>query len=274
MPEYDFKSLSPIDFEILVRDLLQEEFGVRLETFKLGRDQGIDLRYCSSDDHALIIQCKHYVESSYSVLLGHLRKYELEKVIKLSPNRYILATSIGLNPTQKQELMKLFEPFILSPGDIYGKNDLNNLLARFSKIEKKYFKLWLASMPIFEEILHSKVKNVSRDALKSIQEHAKYYVQNESYSDALKILDEYNFCIIAGIPGIGKTTLAEMLLLYFVDKGYEIVKITGDISEANSLDHIIQKRVYYYDDFLGQTSLSEKFNKNEDQKLLDFIRTI
>lgn len=274
MPDYDFKSLSPIDFEILVRDLLQEEFGVRLESFKSGRDQGIDLRYCSSGDHTLIIQCKHYAESSYSGLLRQLKINELEKVKRLSPNRYILATSLGLTPNQKQELMELFKPFIIAPSDIYGKNDLNNLLTRYPKVETQTIKLWLASVPIFEEILHSKVKNVSRDALKTIQEHAKYYVQNDSFSEALKILDDNNFCIIAGIPGIGKTTLAEMLLLYFVDKGYEIVKITGDISEANSLDYVNQKRIFYYDDFLGQTSLSEKFNKNEDQKLLDFIRTI
>lgn len=274
MPDYDFKSLSPIDFEILVRDLLQEEFGVRLESFKSGRDQGIDFRYCSSGDHTLIIQCKHYAESSYSGLLRQLKIDELEKVKKLSPNRYILATSLGLTPLQKQEIMKLFEPFILSPSDIYGKNDLNNLLTRFPIIEKQNFKLWLASIPILEDILHSKIKNATRDALKTIQVHAKYYVRNDSFIDALKILDDNNFCIIAGIPGIGKTTLAEMLLLYFVEKGYDIVKITGDISEANSLDHVNQKRVFYYDDFLGQTSLSEKFNKNEDQNLLDFIRTI
>ncbi len=274
MPDYDFKSLSPIDFEILVRDLLQEELSVRLESFKSGRDQGIDLRYYSNGNHTLIIQCKHYVESSYSGLLRQLKINELEKVKRLSPKRYILATSIGLTPNQKQELMKLFEPFILAPSDIYGKNDLNNLLTRFPRIERQNFKLWLVSVPIFEEILHSKVKNVSRDALKTIQEHAKYYVQNDSFSEALKILDDHNICIIAGIPGIGKTTLAEMLSLYYVDKDYDIVKITGDISEANSLDYINQKRVFYYDDFLGQTSLSEKLNKNEDQKLLDFIQTI
>ncbi len=274
MSNYDFKTLSPIDFEILVRDLLQEEFGVRLESFKTGRDQGIDLRFFSGYDHNLIIQCKHYVESPYSVLVRQLKIDELEKVKRLSPNRYILATSLGLTPNQKQEIMKLFEPFILSPSDIFGKNDLNNLLTRYPKIEKQNFKLWLASVPIFEEILHSNVKNVSRNALKSIQEHAKYYVQNDSFFDALKILDEYNFCIIAGIPGIGKTILAEMLLLYFVENGYEIVKISEDISEAYSLEFINQKRIFYYDDFLGQTSLAEKFNKNEDQELLDFIQTI
>jgi len=186
MTDYDFKSLSPIDFEILVRDLLQEDFKVRLESFKTGQDQGIDLRYCSDSDHTLIIQCKHYVESSYSDLLRQLKIHELEKVKRLSPNRYILATSLGLNPNQKQKIMKLFEPFILSPSDIYGKNDLNNLLTRFPRIEKQNFKLWLASITIFEEILHSKVRNVSRDALENIEHMPSYMYKMKVFSKHLE----------------------------------------------------------------------------------------
>ena len=44
---YDFKQLSPADFEELTRDLLQQHWGVRLEAFKTGRDQGIDMRYAA-----------------------------------------------------------------------------------------------------------------------------------------------------------------------------------------------------------------------------------
>lgn len=274
MPDYDFRSLSPIDFEILIRDLLQEELSIRLESFKTGRDQGIDFRYCPSADNTLIIQCKHYFESSYNVLFNHLKNIELKKVNKVNPSRYILAISKGLTSSQKDKIKDLFTPFIHSTNDIISRDDINNLLNKFPKIERHTFKLWLSSISVFEDILHNKVKNVSKDALEKISLHSTYYVQNESFHEALKTLDKHNFCVIAGIPGIGKTILAEMLLLHFIDHKYEVVKITGDISEASSLDHSIQKRIYYYDDFLGQTSLSEKLNKNEDQKLLDFIYTI
>lgn len=274
MPNYDFKTLSPIDFEILVRDLLQEELGVRLESFKSGRDRGIDLRYCPSPDNTLIIQCKHYAESSFQILLREVKKHELDKVNKLQPKRYIFVTSLGLTPDQKDGLVKIHTPYIQTSGDVFGKDDLNGLLTKYPKIEQHTFKLWISSVPVLEEILHSKVKNVSRDALENIRQHARYYVQNKSFAESIKILDKYNFCIIAGIPGIGKTILAEMLSLHYVNIGYEIVKINGDISEATALDYVSQKRVIYYDDFLGQTALSEKLNKNEDQKLLDFIHAI
>ena len=42
--QYTFTSLSPQDFEELVRDLLQVEWNVAIEAFKTGRDGGIDLR--------------------------------------------------------------------------------------------------------------------------------------------------------------------------------------------------------------------------------------
>jgi len=274
MPNYDFKSLSPIDFEILVRDLIQEELEIRFESFKIGRDQGIDFRHWLSNDRSIVIQCKHFLESGYAKFIRELEQVEIHKVRKIRPNRYILAASIGLTPKQKEEIRELFTPFIKSSKDIYGNEDLNNLLGLYPKIEKCNFKLWFASIPILEEILHSRIKNISKDSLETIQDHARYYVQNESYNEALKILNKHNYCIIAGIPGIGKTILAEMLLLYLYSYGYEIIRISEDISEAYSLDLDNRKKIFYYDDFLGQTSLAEKLNRNEDQRILDFMHTI
>lgn len=273
MPNYDFTTLSPIDFEILVRDLIQEERKIRLESFKAGKDSGIDFRFSRSRKHRLIVQCKHYAHSSFNSLYREM-KSELEKVKTLNPKSYLLATSLPLSPSQKAKLERLLSPFVQLSGDIYGREDLNNLLGKFREIERRTFKLWMASIPVFEEILHSGVKNFSRDALETIREHAKYYVQNESFTEALEILKKHNFCIVAGIPGIGKTILAEMLLLHFLDAKYEVVKIYSDISEAASLDYVNQRRIFYYDDFLGQTASLDKLGKNEDQRLLDFIATM
>ncbi len=269
MPNYDFEALSPIDFEILVRDLLQEELGIMLENFKRGPDSGIDLRYCPNKDHTLIVQCKHYAESSFAQL-RRVIKEELEKLKKLDPERYIVATSLGLTPNNKDEISEICEPYIKCPADILGRDDLNGLLSKFPKIERHTFKLWLSSMAVFEEVLHSKVKNVSHASLERICLHAKYYVQNKSFQEALTILDKHHFLLIAGIPGIGKTMLAEMLCLYFIDQGYEMIKVLSDISEAWAIDPTKQKRIYCYDDFLGQTSLTDKLNKNEEPKVIGF----
>jgi restriction endonuclease len=93
MPRYDFSQLSPFDFEMLVAGLLQKEWGCRLEAFKSGRDQGIDLRYAHLfTDKKIIVQCKHYVKSGFSTLLSHLKQEENLKFEVLSPARYVLVT--------------------------------------------------------------------------------------------------------------------------------------------------------------------------------------
>lgn len=190
MPDYDFRSLSPIDFEILTRDLLQADLGFRLEAFKAGRDQGIDLRHARSRRRSLIVQCKHHPASTFARLRSHLTREELPKVRRLRPHRYILATSTPLNPREKDCLMKDFRPFLRSPADIYGRDDLNNLLSRHPKIEKQTFKLWFSSIAVFEEILERKVYHVSRDALERIRQKAKFYVQNPSFNEALSIFTQ------------------------------------------------------------------------------------
>ena len=76
MPNYNFETLHAKDFELLVRDLYQREYNITLESFKTGRDSGIDLRYCNStnpDDH-LIIQAKHWIRSGITKLIYTLEK--------------------------------------------------------------------------------------------------------------------------------------------------------------------------------------------------------
>ncbi|MCU0287501.1 MAG: restriction endonuclease, partial [Acidobacteria bacterium] len=274
MPNYSFQTLSPIDFENLVRDLLQSQLSVRLESFKAGKDFGIALRYSKSKASGLIIQAKHYSETGFKGLLSDLKLKEKPKIDRLQPARYILATSVSLSPANKDKIIQVLFPHIKRPDAIYGKEDLNNLLGLFPDIEKQHFKLWLSSIVILEEILHSKILNQTKLAFKNITDKSRVYVVNQSFHDAIKILKEYNYVIIAGIPGIGKTTLANMLVLYFRKKNYDFIDVSYDISEAYSMPDRKGPRVYRYDDFLGRTALEEKLRKNEDRRLFDFISSI
>jgi hypothetical protein len=142
MGGYDFTAcLSPFDFELLSKDLLEAELGVRLENFSEGRDQGIDLRYAPcAGSHArtmldarheppeLIIQCKRY--SKYSDLKSALKNVELPKITRLNPSRYIVTTSVSLSPQQTDEIKDILSPFVLSTDDIYGRDRLNSLLCK------------------------------------------------------------------------------------------------------------------------------------------------
>ena len=134
MPEYNFITLSPKEFETLSRDLLQVELGIRFETFTAGRDDGIDARWSNGLTDTIIIQCKHFAGSGYRKLLRTLK--EEKSKIKAQQNlRYILTTSVGLTPANKDEILKTLHPYCCSTSDIYGLDDLNNLLSLHPRIE-------------------------------------------------------------------------------------------------------------------------------------------
>jgi ATP-dependent exoDNAse (exonuclease V) alpha subunit len=222
MANYDFKSLSPIDFEELTRDLLQRELNITLETFKAGKDNGIDLRY-STNDHSnkTIIQAKHYIVSGYNKLLQNLKK-ELEKVKKINPKSYIISTSVPLNPQNKEDIQKLFHPFIQKSADIYGSGDLNNLLGKFPEIEKQHYKLWLSSSNVLELILKQEIFARSFCLEEEIKQSINMFVETSSINEALNILEKQKFLIIKGEPGIGKTTLAKQVIYRLISEDYEI----------------------------------------------------
>ena len=158
---------------------------------------------------------------------------------------------------------------------IYGKDDLNNLLGQNSEIESRYYKLWLASTTVLERILKSAIQNRTQTELEDIHKRMKFYVQNLSYSHAKKILDDHHYCIISGVPGIGKTTLANTLFVDFVQQGFEPVRIYNSVNEAFEMLKPEVRQVFYFDDFLGTTAFNEfSLERNEDKVLLTLLKAI
>lgn len=272
MVEYNFLNLSAFEFENLSRDLLQEKLGKYFESFTSGQDGGIDLRATLDTDKNIIVQAKRY--SRYSNLKLNLKK-EVKNVHKLSPGRYILTTSVGLSPANKEEIKNLFKPYIKSTEDILGKDDLNNLLGLFSKIEEQYYKLWLSSTNVLQRLVNSAVYNQSKFEFEEIKEVLKVYVQNDSFNEAFKILKDNNYVIISGIPGIGKTTLSRMLVYWMIAKeSGEFVYVSESVKEAYDYYNDGKKQVFFFDDFLGRNFLETGLAVNEDSKLIKFIEQI
>ena len=270
---YDFASLSCHDFEALMGDLLGEEMAIRLESFGAGRDGGIDLRFARSrDDPGLVIQCKHYHASGYSSLKSNIKK-ESRKVKRLAPRRYILATTVALTPARKDELAALVGPSLAGPGDIIGLSEIEALLKKHSAVERRNFKLWMTSTAVLERILYATTYVRSEALIEEIKSQVRIYAPNESYRRAIEILDESHVCIIAGPPGIGKTLLARMLLLNYVDRGYEALEISSDIDEANAVYSPEKRQFFYYDDFLGM-AFDITLGKNEDARLDAFLKRV
>lgn len=273
MADYDFRSLSSYDFALLARDLLQASLDKHLESFAEGPDSGIDFRYKDNSTN-LIVQSKHYAESGFAALTSVLRRKERQKVEALAPTRYVLATSVSLTPNRKDEILEILRPYCLGSSDIYGREDINNLLGQHEDIERRNFKLWLTSETVLRRVLEAGIFTDSEAHLERVRMRLRRYVPNSSFDRAKTLLDKYRYCIIAGIPGIGKTTLAEVLLADLVDRqGFEAFRIAHDLSEIRPVKNSKRKQVFYFDDFLGKTSL-EKLQKNEDQRLIELMEEV
>ena len=267
MLDYDFKILQPSEFECFSRDLLQAREDIFIESFADGRDKGIDLRFVYNKDKTCIVQCKRYKE--WKELKGKLKE-EVEKVKRLSPQRYILTTSVDLTVKQKDEVLAMFNPFILSGVDVLGKKDLNNLLEQNPEIEKNYHKLWLASTNVLNTIINRATQNWSSFELEKIEKDIRLYVENESLNKALDVLKENHYVVISGIPGIGKTTLARMLVYTMLAGGYEEFVYVDDIDTTAKMFNKEKRQIFFFDDFLGANSFVQQ-SVGFENKLITFI---
>ncbi len=288
---YNFSTLNDKEFEELSRDLLNATYNLDLQSFKKGKDGGIDLRYSSpKNSNAIVVQVKHYIKSGYSPLKKILKDSELVKLKVLLPGRYIVVTSIELSASQKNELKNLLHPFVLSSNDIFGQEDLNKMLANKPEIEKNYFKLWFSSVQILTSIINNAIEGRSKFLLENIKYKIPYYVLTKNFVEASKILANEKVLLITGQPGIGKTTLAEILLFDCAKNGTKIFQLES-INDAEDVfsSNPDEKQLFYFDDFLGAnyaelintyrlsshfTSLVERIRHTPNKYLLLTTRTI
>ena len=274
MGVYDLSLLNPREFEDLVNDLAEANYGCRVERFKPGKDQGVDgLFTVPKSGQRVIIQAKHFINSEFKKLLDVLKNGEYEKMSKISCERYSLWTSISLSLKQKDTIKNLFSPFIKSTEDIFGYNEIESLISKNRSVEQKYYKLWLKSTEILLQLLHNDIYVNSEAEVMSMREKARYYAQTDSFINAYNKLLSKRVAIIVGAPGVGKTSLAEQMCIAAMSNGYECIIVSQHINEGLKASKKKARQVFYYDDFLGSNYFNA-LGKNEDSDIIRFINMV
>lgn len=273
MDSFELGRLTDHDFEVVCRDLFSDVLGIPLEIFPRGRDRGVDLRH-TDPAGTTVVQCKHWPSATQKTLIRRLIMDELPKVRALAPDRYIVATTVGLTVDGKEELRSAFSPYVRGTGDLYGVDEIVAELLRRPDLVRRHFRLWLSSTAVLQTVLNQDQYLRSSWLRKRLPGVADTFVPHEGFERAQQLLDTQQVCVIAGIPGVGKTTVALMLTAWLIGNGYEVHEITQDVDEIGTLWREGTRQVFLYDDFLGRTTLDTSLNKNEDNRLLSVIREI
>jgi len=273
MVAYELGRLNDKEFEAVAVHMVAILTGQRLERFKPGKDQGVDGRFFADSGREIVVQAKHWEKSGISLLLKQLREHEAPKVVKLSPGRYILVTSVPLSRADKQAITALFAPHIKTPSDIFGNEDIQDFLRDNPQVAQQHYKLWLCSADVLTMMLNAPIIGRSQFKMEEVLAFAPKYVATKCHDEAIRRLDQLGSIIITGEPGIGKSTLAEQLVVNYAANGYQLCVIHDDLRELEGVWNKEERQVFYFDDFLGRNYL-EAIEGNRDSAILAFMRRV
>ncbi len=280
MNNYDFHDLlEPLEFQDLVCDIVQLRDNIFLQTYKEGRDFGIDGLY-ADNTKTIIVQAKCY-KQDFNRLYRDLQYIELPKVRKLNPDRYILGVSIDFDPEQKEKIVNLFEDYIINESDILSRQDMNRLLEdpAYKRIELSYPKLWLPSLNVFEKTLRESANRAtykkSEEELKTAIKTSEVFVPTRIYRRALQEWSQNHVIVISGEPGVGKTTMAYLLALaYLKPDNFDGFVWANSMHDVYVMMDDEQKQVIILDDFWGSIFHDDYTRRNDENRLDKLIRRI
>lgn len=272
---FDFTNLNYQEFEILCKDIMSKQLGVPLTMSPAGADGGIDLFYKSKEKY-IVVQVKHYKDKNRLVTV--LKNTETAKVQELAPKEYYICCSTLLTPNDRKKVYELFSEYMESSSNIFSLKELDDLLQQenYSEIVRKNYKLWLAASKILSELYNNDIFIDCESLLSNIEQEKNFFVATHNYHDALNYLKKNNVIMLLGDPGVGKTTLSKMLILYFAVKNYRI-RFTTDVTNIAELKKAIStnsdyKEVILLDDCFGQYYFAMK--TSQENELLTLIRYI
>jgi hypothetical protein len=271
---YNLNNLNDYEFELLCKDIMQKKLETDLYTYARGRDGGIDIADKGLNPQ-IIIQVKHY--KKYGDLKNTLVKIELAKIKGINIKSYYICTGICLTKANKNEICEIFKDYNIDNSNIISGIDIDDFLQDETNrnIVNKHYKLWLCSTSIILLINNQNIFIDCEELMLDIEDQLKLLVETEAYNKAKEILHKNNIIILTGGPGVGKSTISKMLLLYWANKGYKVrYSSENDVSEMKKVlsRDPEEKEVVLLDDFLGQHYLNIKDSyPNEIKSLISFI---
>lgn len=268
---YDFSVLSDLDFEQMVNNLLTGKTRV-VEQYAEGRDSGVDGLACDIPNGALI-QAKHYLRSGFNRLKNKIEKEELLKIRNKIIPCYVLATSLDLSQGQAEILRKILQSVVPNV-IVLGAASISCLLDKDVKTLKSTVKLWATNAEVVKTVLNPANMNCFYELQSRWESINNVFVKTPDVKNVVDSLEKCHVAVIAGEPGVGKTTLAEYICLLYYKEGFEVHFFEGEFSHDDyDLSDTEKKIIFYFDDFLGSTYYN-CFSGKQDSSIVNFLKRI
>ena len=272
---FNFMNIDEIEFEELCKEILEKKLGKTFRVFGRGADGGVDIQ--ANDNENIIGQVKFYKNTSQYDTVSKIKK-EANKITNKKIEQYYLFIGREMSPQNIQKIYEILQNYLKTKENIFTINEINEILNKeeYSDIVRKHIKLWLCSTNILESITNKNVFVDCEILFDNIKEEVDLFVQTDLYSICQNILEKERLLLILGMPGIGKTTLSKMLLLYYVQNGY-LVRYSNshnleDLKKSLSLDKG-KKEIIFLDDCLGQRYLDlQEQRENDIINLIKYIK--
>lgn len=270
-----FDLLSPLDLEHFTRLVLETETGQSWRTYKVGADGGIDLRTVTAKNSvASIAQCKHYPNASGARLVK-AAEHEAERAPALGVMEgYWFITTAGITPETEDRIKAALEPIDCRELHVIDRDILVAWMNDNPQKVLGFPKLWLTNSVAVSNISAPATWARSRFLHADLEKEVKYLVPTSTLARAEARLAESRVVCLVGPPGVGKTSLAKMLVARRVAEGATPIEVSSGADEAFSLISTVEHPVFYMDDFLGATYLEELIPRNEDHRLARLIEKI
>lgn len=274
--EYNLYNLSSEEFEKLSKDILSVYLGKDFRTFSAGKDGGVDIKQTSGDNR-IIGQCKRY--ENQTSLINQI-KNEISKIVAKNPQEYYVFTACPLNDENHTKIYNMFSKFMSSQENIFDGNRICSLLSeeKYARVLEKNFKLWATTKTILNSLYNNEIYIDSATLVNKIKEHQKFYVETNNYFEVVKSIYKNNIVLIKGGPGVGKSTISEMVILNMLSKYKDLKLIYSSYGNISSIKNIISrdvntKELIYIDDFLGQIYFDLKNEKVSNlNALIEYIK--
>lgn len=257
----NYGNLSDYDFELLCRDIVQTKTGLRLSCFGKGADGGIDAMNLYANENVgttptIIVQAKHYPRTPFSKLKSEARSLA-EKLGAGRCKTLYFMTSLPLTAKNIQEL-KIVLDGIAESVEVWGLQGIDDFLSspEGDGVLFANFKLWVQSTNAISMIVNHGACIDSSQLQSSIEDKQDLFVPTEAFVSAEKILEAHGFVVLTGSPGVGKTTISQMLALRYAGNGFRLI-YTTDADVARVKDRLspdpAAREFILLDDFLGQS---------------------